>query len=243
VSLTRKQLGMALAAGLVTAGSIVVVTVGMMMASEPPATQVITESAANLASPPVVPSSSPEPASSSSQSASVPASPSASPSASSSKSKKKTPSKSPSPTPSKTTPPIKAWPSGTKATASSVHASNVVDGVTRHYEAAGAIDGDAATFWNDDTADQQPDTLTITTPAKVTVAGVAVTSHVDGVISEYQVQTWNGSAWTTQGRVSASTAMTRTIAFADPVTTTRVRIVVTGVMNASSRIAEVKPAV
>ncbi|GAA2522315.1 hypothetical protein Ahu01nite_068420 [Winogradskya humida] len=230
---------MALAAGLVTAGSIVVVTVGMMMASEPPATQVITESAVNLASPPVVPSSSPEPSPSGSPSASAPASPSAHPS----KSKKKTPSKSPSPTPSKTTPPIKSWPSGTKASASTVHASNVVDGVTRHYEAAGAIDGDAATFWNDDTADQQPDTLTITTPAKVTVAGVAVTSHVDGIISEYQVQTWNGSAWVTQGKVSASTAMTRTIAFADPVTTTKVRVVVTGVVNQSSRVAEVKPAV
>ncbi len=61
-----------------------------------------------------------------------------------------------------TVPVFGSWTSGTTASASSEHAPNVVGDATRTYVAANAIDHDLATFWNDDTAGQYPDTLTVT---------------------------------------------------------------------------------
>jgi alpha-L-rhamnosidase len=134
-----------------------------------------------------------------------------------------------------------AWPSGTAATASSSHAPNVVDGATRTYGPGNAIDADTATFWNDDTDSAYPDSLTVTGPAPVTLDGVGLVSFPDGVVTDYTVQTWDGSQWTTRATVSGSTALFRRIAFDRPVTTTQVRVVVTGAQNSFSRIAELAP--
>ncbi|HTE60718.1 MAG TPA: hypothetical protein VK631_10245, partial [Solirubrobacteraceae bacterium] len=113
------------------------------------------------------------------------------------------------------------------------------------YVPGNAVDGAAATFWNDDTLGAYPDTLTIATPAPVTLPGVTVTSHPDGVIQDYVVETWDGAAWVRQAAVSGSDALTRQVAFPAAVSTTRVRLTVSRAQQTSfgefSRIAEVQP--
>jgi alpha-L-rhamnosidase len=133
------------------------------------------------------------------------------------------------------------WPTGTTVSASSEHAPNTVDGQVRTYVATNAVDVNLATFWNDDTDGQYPDTLTVTTPAAVTLHGVGLASHVDGAPTDFTVQTWDGTQWVTQAAVSANTSVYRWIPFAAPVSTGQVRIVVTGARNSFTRIAEFTP--
>ena len=135
-----------------------------------------------------------------------------------------------------------AWPDGTVAAASSFHPAN--PGIT--YEPANAIDGNAATFWNDSTLAAYPDWLTITSPSPVTLPGVTVSSHSDGVIQDYVVETWDGEQWVQQAAITGSDTVTRQVRFPAPVSTTRVRITVTraqqnGAFPQFSRIAEVQP--
>ncbi len=137
-----------------------------------------------------------------------------------------------------------AWPQGTTASASSAHAPNVYNGRTRTYGAANAVDGDLGTFWNDDTSGVYPDTLEVAAPSPVTLHGVGFASMVDGVPTDFSVQTWDGTAWTTQAQVTGNAATARWIPFADPVTTDRVRVVVTASQaqnGAFSRVAELTP--
>jgi alpha-L-rhamnosidase len=134
-----------------------------------------------------------------------------------------------------------AWPAGTTASASSHHDPNEVDGGTRTYEPGNAIDANPATFWNDNTENQYPDTLTVTTPDPVPLTGVGLASHSDGVVTSYQVQTWDGATWTTQATITGNTARNRWIPFPAEVTTTQVRVVVNGSQNLWSRIAELAP--
>ncbi len=132
------------------------------------------------------------------------------------------------------------WPQGTVATASSFHTPNGNGG----YEPALALDGDPATFWNDDTPGAYPDWLTITTSSPITLPGVTVVSQPCGVIEDYVVDTWDGTQWVRQGTVSGSDAVTRQVPFAAAVTTTQIRITVTAdqpVCGNYSRIAEVYP--
>jgi hypothetical protein len=136
------------------------------------------------------------------------------------------------------------WPAGTSASASSEHAPNTFNGQVRTYYAANAIDGNLATFWNDDTPAQFPDTLEITTPSAVTLHGVGFASIIDGVPTDFAVQTWDGSQWVTQASVTGNSALQRWIPFASPVTTTQVRVVVTAsqIQNGNfTRIAELTP--
>jgi alpha-L-rhamnosidase len=133
------------------------------------------------------------------------------------------------------------WPAGTTASASSEHAPNVVDGATRTYLAANAIDGDSATFWNDDTQGQYPDTLTITAPSAVALHGVGFASFGDGVPVAFTVQTWDGTGWVTQANVSANSALYRWIPFPSVVTTTQVRLTVTATQDGFTRVAELTP--
>ena len=133
------------------------------------------------------------------------------------------------------------WAPGTTATASSFHAPNVVDGATRTYDPSNAIDGDPATFWNDDTDSRYPDALTVTAPAPLSLAGVGFGSHPDGVPTDFTVQTWDGAQWTTQATIIGNTAVHRWIPFGRPVTTGQVRVVVTAAQNSFSRIAELTP--
>lgn len=137
------------------------------------------------------------------------------------------------------------WPRDTTATASSFHAPNYAqDGSYRTYEPANTIDGDPATFWNDDTSAAYPDVLTITAPQATTLRGVGFVSHPDGVPTDFTVQTWNGSDWIEQARVTGNAAVTRWIPFAEPVSTTTVRLVVTAdqtVNGEFTRVAELTP--
>jgi hypothetical protein len=136
------------------------------------------------------------------------------------------------------------WPQGTAAAASSFHAPNVFEGQQRTYDPANAVDGDPATFWNDDTPGAFPDTLTVTAPAPVTLGGVGFASVVDGVPTDFTVQTWDGSAWVTRAEVSGNTALNRWVPFGSPVSTTRVRLVVTADQTQNgdyTRVAELTP--
>ena len=136
------------------------------------------------------------------------------------------------------------WPDGTTATASTAHAPNTYEGQVRTYDAGNAVDGSLATFWNDDTSGQFPDTLTVSTPSAVPLTGVGFASIVDGVPTDFTVQTFDGTAWTTQAQIAGNTALYRWIPFAGPVSTSQVRVVVTGseTQNGNfTRIAELTP--
>ncbi|MEY9962738.1 hypothetical protein ABIA33_000764 [Streptacidiphilus sp. MAP12-16] len=137
-----------------------------------------------------------------------------------------------------------SWPKGTTASASSAHAPNVFQGQQRTYDAANAIDGDLGTFWNDDTPGQFPDTLTVATPSPLTLHGVGFASVIDGVPTDFAVQTWDGTAWTTQAQVSGNSALDRWIPFSGPVTTSQIRLVVTASQTQNgnyTRVAELTP--
>ncbi|MBY8882008.1 family 78 glycoside hydrolase catalytic domain [Actinacidiphila acidipaludis] len=133
------------------------------------------------------------------------------------------------------------WAAGTTATASSAHAPNVVDGATRTYDAANAIDGNLGTFWNDDTQGRYPDTLTVTAPDAVPLHGVGFASFSDGVPVDFTVQTWDGTGWVTQATVTGNSAVHRWIPFSSPVTTTQVRLTVTATQDGFTRVAELTP--
>jgi hypothetical protein len=137
-----------------------------------------------------------------------------------------------------------AWPAGTTATASTFHAPNVYNGQTRTYDPGNAIDGDLITFWNDDTAGAFPDTLTVTAPAAVSLDGVGFASLVDGVPTDFTVQSWDGTQWVTQATVSGNSALYRWIPFATTVSTSQVRVVVTASQTQNgnfTRVAELTP--
>lgn len=134
-----------------------------------------------------------------------------------------------------------SWPSGTTAAASSEHAPNEVGGMMRTYLASNALDGDPATFWNDDTADAYPDSLTVSSPTAGEVRGVGLTSHPDGVPTDFTVQTWDGAQWLTQATITGNTEVSRWIPFTAPVSTTKVRVEITGAQASFSRIAELTP--
>jgi alpha-L-rhamnosidase len=134
-----------------------------------------------------------------------------------------------------------SWPTGSTAAASSFHAPNVVSGATRTYDPANAIDGNTATFWNDDTQNAYPDSLTITSPSAVTLDSVALVSISDGVPTDFTVQAWDGSQWTTEATVTANSSLSQRIPFTAPVTTTQLRVVIDGTQDGFSRIAELAP--
>ncbi|WP_329459502.1 family 78 glycoside hydrolase catalytic domain [Streptomyces sp. NBC_01497] len=133
------------------------------------------------------------------------------------------------------------WAAGTKATASSEHAPNEVDGATRTYVAANVLDQDNGTFWNDDDQNTFPDTLTVTAPSPATLRGVGFTSFPDGVPTDFTVQAWDGTGWVTEARVSGNADVSRWVPFASPVTTAQVRVVVTATQDGFTRIAELTP--
>jgi hypothetical protein len=137
-----------------------------------------------------------------------------------------------------------SWPAGTTATASDYHASNVYNGQVRTYVPSNAIDGNLATFWNNANSGQFPDTLTVTAPSAVTLHGVGFASIIDGVPTDFTVQTWNGTAWTVQATVSGNSALYLWIPFSSSVTTTQVQVVVTAAQTQNgdyTRVAELTP--
>jgi hypothetical protein len=120
------------------------------------------------------------------------------------------------------------WAAGTTATASSFHAgNNGNDGRPRTYVPGNAIDGDTDTFWNDDTLGAYPDVLTVTAPGAVALPGITVLSNTDGVLRDFTVDTWDGSAWQSAATVTGNSAVQLRVPFAPPVETTQVRLTVT----------------
>ena len=144
--------------------------------------------------------------------------------------------------------PPPSWPDGTTAAASSAHApNNGNDGQPRTYDASNTIDGNTDTFWNDDTINEYPDVLTITTAAPLSLPGITLLSNTDGVPSDFTVETWDGSAWQPAATVTGNTDVLRPVPFSKTVSTTQVRITVTADQDASrgvfTRVNEVYPAV
>ncbi|MFF0190581.1 alpha-L-rhamnosidase C-terminal domain-containing protein [Streptomyces sp. NPDC005244] len=142
--------------------------------------------------------------------------------------------------------PAPRWPEDTVAEASSAHAgNNGNDGQPRTYDAKNAIDGDPGTFWNDDTIGAFPDTLTITVPAAREMSGITLISNSDGVPTDFTVDAWKDDAWQTVATVEDNDVIQRAVPFASKVTTTRIRITVTGVQDtakgAFTRVNEVWP--
>jgi len=144
-------------------------------------------------------------------------------------------------------PPLPAWPAGTTAAASSFHAPNTDNGQPRSYAPGNAIDGNTTTFWNDDTIAAYPDILTITTPVAVTLAGITIQSHPDGVPQDYTVDTWDGAGWQPAATVTGNTDVRHAVGFAVTVSTTAVRITVTRDQSTGkgefTRVAEVYPGI
>jgi hypothetical protein len=137
-----------------------------------------------------------------------------------------------------------AWPAGTTAAASSFHEPNIFNGQQRTYDPGNAIDAELATFWNDDTSGGFPDILTVTAPTAVPLRGVGFASLVDGVPTDFTIQTWDGTGWVTQATLAGNASLYRWIPFPATVSTTQVRVVVTGsqVQNGNfTRVAEVTP--
>ena len=133
---------------------------------------------------------------------------------------------------------------GTTATASSAHDPNTYNGQPRTYYASNAIDANLATFWNNANSGQFPDTLTVTSPAAVTLNGVGFASIIDGVPTDFTVQTWDGSQWVTQATVSGNADLYRWIPFPAAIGTTRSSVVVTAAQTQNgnyTRIAELTP--
>lgn len=145
-------------------------------------------------------------------------------------------------TPPKTPP---TWPTGTTASASTFHAPNSDGDQQRTYAPSNAIDGDVTTFWNDDTIAAYPDVLTLTSPVPVTMPGITLRAHPDGVVQDATVETWDGTGWQVSGTLRGNDLQQATVPFVEPVTTTQVRITVTRDQSTGkgefTRVAEVYP--
>ena len=132
------------------------------------------------------------------------------------------------------------------------------------YAPAGANDGDrrglnwaAGGGWNDGTGDTYPDSLQIDFSGSKTISEVDVFTVQDAYwapdvptaamtftqfgIRDFEVQYWNGSAWQTiPGTVvSGNNLVWRRFTFA-PITTPRIRVVVSSALASYSRIVEVE---
>lgn len=134
-----------------------------------------------------------------------------------------------------------AWPSGTEASASSYHSPCC--GQT--YGPQNAIDGNTATYWNSAVAGQFPVWLAITSPTALTLPGVSVLSDSNGRLTDFSVDTWNGSAWVRQAYVKGASSVSTEVRFPSSVTTTGVRITVYAAQHTANgdyaRINEVYP--
>ena len=144
---------------------------------------------------------------------------------------------------------------GSAATASSSYSSSygvggVIDGVVngRSWAQGGG--------WNDATANSYPDWVQVSFPGVRTIDRISVTTLSDNFatdsdptgsttftrygVTDFEVQYWTGSAWTTVqgGSVSGNSLVVRTFNFA-PVSTDRIRVLVTGALAGYARIVEI----
>jgi glucose/arabinose dehydrogenase len=155
-----------------------------------------------------------------------------------------------------------AVPSANVALASLGGVASASSAFNAGFAPAGANDGETAGAdwgenggWNDGTAGVWPDWLQVTFGGAKTINRVVVTTVQDNYASPsppndamtfsqwgvtgFQVQTWTGAAWVTQATVTGNNRVRRTVTFA-PVTTDRVRVLVTAALNSYSRIVELE---
>jgi len=153
-----------------------------------------------------------------------------------------------------------AWPANTKATASSEHPPTSDE---PSYAAGLAVDGNPSTFWNDvsnmilfwctvdhgllqDTENQQPDVLTVTSGDAVILPGITILSNADGAPSDFTVYTSSdGQTWNPAATVKDNAETTIPVKFDKPISFTALRITVTKVQDKGrgvfTRVAEVLP--
>lgn len=149
---------------------------------------------------------------------------------------------------------IGLWPAGTSAMASSTHPANyaIQCSCNRTYDASNVMDGDNATFWNDDTSYVWPDTISLALPisSNVNLTGLSILSSVDGYITNFNVSVLHGQTWTTTHQIqNASQVETELSFFGLDVANSNgvledvlgLSIVVLGSQNEFSRIAEIRP--
>ena len=92
-----------------------------------------------------------------------------------------------------------------------------------------------------------PDSLTISIPIAVTLAGIVIVSSEDGWLLTYTVETYNGTDWTTVADIGNTTSPFQLINFLSPIIARKVRITVTqdqsgyGTGGEYTRIHEVYP--
>jgi hypothetical protein len=147
---------------------------------------------------------------------------------------------------------------GATASASSVYSGGNV------YTPDGAIDGDRTgrTWerdggWNDDTVDQFPDWLQVEFAGPKTIDKIIVVTTQDDYanpvdpdpsmtftlfgLSDFVVQYWDGTQWQDipDGAVAGNRHVLREVNFA-PLTTTGVRVLVTGALAGYSRVVEIE---
>jgi hypothetical protein len=137
---------------------------------------------------------------------------------------------------------------------------------SRNYSAAGAFDGDSTGVgweqgggWNDNTRGLWPDNLDIAfggaakTISEIDVYTLQNNFHSPTVpdentdasfygILDFQVQTWNGVTWVTVpgGMITGNMKVLRRITLASPITTAKVRVLVTNGRSYYSRIVELE---
>jgi hypothetical protein len=133
-----------------------------------------------------------------------------------------------------------------------------------NYPASAAINGDrrgvnwgAGGGWNDGTPNTSPDWIEIAFNGPKTIDEIDVFSMQDNYASPveptpamtftwyglraFEVQYWTGSAWAAVpgGSVANNTLVWRQFSF-PPITTTRIRVFITGALNGYSRVMEVE---
>jgi len=133
-----------------------------------------------------------------------------------------------------------------------------------NYPASGAINGDrrglswgAGGGWNDGTANTVPDWIEVDFNGSKTIDEIDVFSMQDAYnspaeptptltftyygLKSFEIQYWTGSAWAPVpgGAISNNTLVWRQVVFA-PVTTTKIRVWLTGGLNGYSRVMELE---
>ena len=144
---------------------------------------------------------------------------------------------------------------GGVATASSTYSTAFPVSAINNGDRTGAGWGAGSGGWNDATGNAFPDWVQIVFSGQKTIDHVVVVTLQDNYaspvqptatmpftlygITSFNVQTWNGLAWVTQGTVVGNGLVMRTVNFS-PVTTDRIRVNITGALQYYSRITEVE---
>ncbi|HVG71990.1 MAG TPA: S8 family serine peptidase [Vicinamibacterales bacterium] len=151
---------------------------------------------------------------------------------------------------------VAAAAAGATATASSSFGAGYAPASANNGERSGLNWGSGG-GWNDATANGYPDWLQIDFSANKTISGIDVftvqdTFSAPGVptqtmtftqygVRDFEVQYWTGAAWQTipGGAVTSNSLVWRRFTFA-PITTPRIRVLVTGALASYSRITELE---